>query len=60
MKKNIGAFDGFVRLLVAMALIVYGILVGPLWLAWLAIIPIATVFAIWCPVYELLGISTDK
>ncbi|MES2622607.1 MAG: DUF2892 domain-containing protein [Bacteroidota bacterium] len=60
MKKNIGAADGFVRLLIAIVLICYAILVGPWWLALIAIVPIATTVAMWCPLYEMFGTSTNK
>jgi hypothetical protein len=60
MKKNIGAADGFIRLLIGIALICYAILAGPWWIALLSIIPIGTTAAIWCPLYEVLGVSTNK
>jgi len=60
MKRNIGAADGFVRLLIGIVLICYAILVGPWWLGLISIIPIGTTVAMWCPLWELLGINTNK
>jgi hypothetical protein len=58
MKKNVGAFDGLVRMLVAIVIIFYAGLVGPWWAGFLAIWPVATAAAFYCPVYDLAGIST--
>jgi hypothetical protein len=60
MKKNIGAADGIVRLLISIVSICYAIIWGPWWLALIAVALIPTVYAIWCPIWEVLGINTNK
>lgn len=58
MKKNVGPFDGVVRMIIAIAIFFYAGLVGPWWLGFIAIIPIVTAAAFYCPVYDVAGIST--
>jgi hypothetical protein len=58
MKKNVGAFDGLVRMLIGVSIIFYAGLVGPYWLGFVALIPIATAGMFYCPLYDMMGIST--
>ena len=58
MKKNVGAMDGVLRLIFAFIIFAYAILVGPWWIALIAIIPIATAGAFYCPLYDVAGVST--
>jgi len=58
MKKNVGAFDGLIRMLIGISIIFYAGLFGPWWLGFIAIIPIANAAAFYCPIYDLAGIST--
>lgn len=60
MKKNIGAADGIVRLLITIVLLCYAVIVGPWWIGLFSLPLIVTVYAIWCPLYEVLGINTNK
>jgi hypothetical protein len=57
MKKNVGTIDRAIRLIVGIAIVVYGIVEGS-WLGVIGIIPIATALISWCPLYPLLKIST--
>lgn len=58
MKKNVGAFDGLVRMLIAIAIIFYAGLVGPWWLGFIAIIPVFNAASFYCPLYDIVGITT--
>ncbi len=58
MKKNVGAFDGVARMLLAFALIAYGILAGPWWIALLSVVPIVTAALFYCPIYDVAGMNT--
>lgn len=58
MEKNIGAFDGWFRILLFMIGMVYAIMWGP----WYVVLPGAILFATailqWCPLYALVGFRT--
>lgn len=62
MKTNVGPFDGWFRILLFLAAVCYGILAGGN--SWVWIIPTAVLFATavlaWCPLYEMLGVNTNK
>ena len=58
MKKNVGSFDGLFRMLLAIVIFFYAGLVGPLWLGLIAFIPIATAASFYCPLYDMMGVST--
>lgn len=58
MKKNVGAFDGLFRMLLAVSIIFYAGLAGPWWLGFIALVPIATAALFYCPLYDMMGIST--
>ncbi len=63
MKKNIGAIDRFIRLLVASGLLYLGLIICGgsvlgIGLASVAIIPFLTAIVGNCPFYNLLGINT--
>ncbi|MCW3126507.1 MAG: hypothetical protein JWO03_2165 [Bacteroidetes bacterium] len=61
MKKNVGAVDGVIRLILSFVIFSFAILHGPWWIAFLAIIPIATATLFYCPLYDIAGFSTcDK
>jgi len=57
MKKNVGKVDKTIRLVVGVALIVWGV-TSSNWLGAIGIIPIATALLGWCPAYCPLNIST--
>lgn len=58
MRANLGPIDRAIRLIAGMILISLT-MVGPqtVW-GFLGLIPLATAFIGWCPLYALLGIST--
>lgn len=60
MKANVGSIDRVLRVIVGLALLsLIFILEGnSRWLGLIGIIPIATAFMSWCPLYALLGVST--
>ncbi|MEK7291848.1 MAG: DUF2892 domain-containing protein [Actinomycetota bacterium] len=57
MTANVGKLDRIIRILVGIALIVWAITGGPAW-AWIGLVPLATGFWKFCPVYRLLGINS--
>jgi hypothetical protein len=57
MKKNIGGYDGFVRMLIAMVLLFTAIMFGPWWLALLGAPLVITNFMMYCPIYDMLGLD---
>jgi hypothetical protein len=58
MRRNLGPIDRAIRIIVGMILVSLT-MVGPQ-TAWgfLGLIPLATAFLGWCPLYTLFGIST--
>jgi hypothetical protein len=58
MKKNVGAFDGLVRMIIAIAIIFYAGLVGPWWLGFIALVPVVTAALFYCPVWDIVGVNT--
>ncbi len=60
MKSNIGNLDRGLRIGGGLLLLVLTLTesLGP-W-GWVGVVPLATGFAGWCPVYSLLGIRTCK
>jgi hypothetical protein len=60
MKKNVGMIDRVLRALAGVVLIAL-VFIGPqtAW-GWIGIIPLATAFISWCPLYTLIGIKTCK
>ena len=59
MNKNMGNIDRYARGAVGALLIIWALTGGPVW-AWIGIVPLATAFMGFCPVYPLLGINTGK
>jgi Protein of unknown function (DUF2892) len=64
MTANVGTFDRIVRILLGLALIAaafgfYGPAYQTVW-GWIGLIPLATGFVSWCPVYTVLGMNTCK
>jgi len=58
--KNVGSVDKVIRLIIGAGLISL-VFIGPqtLW-GWIGIIPIATAFISFCPLYKVIGISSVK
>ncbi len=59
MKKNIGSADKIVRIVLGVIIIAWGIYAQN-WLGIIGLIPLVTAFVGTCPLYLLLGLSTDK
>ena len=58
MKKNIGAFDGVIRIILAIVIIFYAGLKGPWWLGFIALIPTVSAGMFYCPLYDMMGMNT--
>ncbi len=59
MKKNVGSADKIVRMVLGIIILGAGLVFkNPLGL--IGLIPLATAFISWCPLYIPLGISTCK
>lgn len=62
MTQNVGGIDRILRIVVGIALLVWGfVLSNPMnyWGA-IGIVPLLTGLISWCPVYPILGFSTKK
>lgn len=57
MNKNLGTIDRIVRVVVGIAIIVYGLSYGSI-LGVIGIIPLGTALISWCPLYCPFKIST--
>jgi len=58
MKKNIGKVDMIIRIIIALVIAIVGI-VYQSWWGLVAIVPLVTAFVKFCPLYTVLGVSTD-
>lgn len=61
MPKNVGLIDKIVRFILAAALVVFGVLnvsTGLWWVGLIAIVPLVTGLAGYCPIWHLFGIKT--
>ena len=58
MKKNVGAFDGLIRMLIGICIIFYAGLYGPWWVGFIALIPVLTAASFYCPMLDIAGMST--
>ena len=59
MKKNVGTVDMVIRLVLGVAIGIWGIVAGS-WLGLIGIVPIATGLMGFCPLFAIFGISTCK
>jgi hypothetical protein len=59
MKKNMGTTDKTIRIVIGIFLIVLGIFGSKIWII-LGLLPLITGLLNYCPLYTLLGISTNK
>jgi hypothetical protein len=64
MSKNIGPVDRIIRIILGLVLIAYAIpiwfpVTGWNWVGWIGLIPLATAIFNFCPLYQILGISTS-
>ena len=65
MNTNMGPIDRAVRVVLGLILIAFAIPIGvPAtkwgWIGWIGIVPILTALVGFCPLYDLLGISTSE
>ena len=65
MNTNMGPIDRAVRVVLGLILIAFAIPSGvPAtewgWIGWIGIVPILTALVGFCPLYDLLGISTSE
>lgn len=58
MKANMGGMDRIARILVGVIFIALAATGQVGWWGWLGVIPLATGFIRFCPLYTLLGINT--
>jgi hypothetical protein len=59
MKQNVGRKDAFIRLVLGIVLACVGLYLGSWW-GLLGIIPVATAFTRFCPLYSLFGFNTCR
>lgn len=59
MKMNVGKTDKSIRIILGAVIAIAGIYYQSLW-GLVAIVPFATAFTGFCPVYSLFGINTCK
>ena len=57
MNQNIGKVDKIIRIVIGVALIIWGVMV-PSWLGLIAVVPLFTAIIGWCPLYIPFKIST--
>jgi hypothetical protein len=62
MSSNVGGIDRILRIVVGIALLVWGFALSNPMNYWgaIGIIPLATALIGWCPLYPLIGFSTKK
>ncbi len=59
MKQNVGTIDRVLRIVVGLALLVWGF-AAQNWLGAIGLVPLATAAIGWCPAYLPFGISTCR
>ena len=59
MTKNVGSIDRIIRVILGVALLVWGYMAGN-WLGAIGIVPLFTALVGWCPAYLPFGIKTNK
>ncbi len=59
MKKNVGATDRLLRLILGLVIIAVGVYYGS-WFGLVGLVPIMTALLNWCPFYVPLKLSTIK
>lgn len=62
MSQNVGGIDRILRIVVGVALLVWGFLLSQPINYWgaIGVIPLFTALIGWCPAYSLFGIKTNK
>jgi len=59
MKKNVGTSDKIIRIILGILIAAWGIF-APNWLGLISVALFTTAFIGVCPIYALLGLSTEK
>lgn len=59
MNKNIGSTDRIIRIILGLALIIWGV-ISKDYLGLIGIVLIATALVNRCPAYKIIGINTNK
>jgi hypothetical protein len=59
MKKNMGQKDRTVRAILGVAMLLYGLIFQNL-VGIVGLIPLATAIIVYCPLYDVLGVTTNK
>lgn len=59
MSKNIGVIERIFRIVIGLAIIIYGVVELSL-LGLIGLVPFMTAMMGWCPLYRMLGVSTCK
>lgn len=62
MTQNMGGIDRILRILVGVALLVWGFVLSQPFNYWgaIGVIPLFTALLGWCPAYTIFGIKTNK
>lgn len=60
MQANVGNIDKTLRIIIGLGLISL-VFTGPQtpW-GWIGVVPLATAFISWCPLYKIIGVNTCK
>ncbi len=61
MPKNVGLIDKIVRFIIAVGLVVFGLLnisSGLWWVGLIAVVPLVTGIAGYCPIWHVFGVKT--
>lgn len=59
MKNNVGSIDKYLRIAAGIAIIAWGVMAEN-WLGAIGVVPLLTGSINFCPLYSVLGLSTQK
>ena len=60
MNRNVGTIDQISRIIFGVVISTFGVFYNSCWWGLLGFIPLVTGTMNWCPLYELVGLSTLK
>ncbi|WP_373753141.1 YgaP family membrane protein [Neisseria weixii] len=60
MEKNIGGIDRVIRAIIGVVLIALTLFGVIGWWGWIGIVPLATAFIRFCPLYRVIGFSSCR